>query len=553
MSRSQYDRKGILKKKTPPGELDSRHLSELLGSGINSAATRAAGLYSESRPSKIADLLNWQSATRIHFGNTLVIRYRNHAGHFNGYCRLKPDNPRKSKGKKIKYEAPVGEPAHTYFPPNTIDALRDVDQPLIITEGEKKAIKANLEGFPTIGISGVWSWQMKREPGGHGRRKGKRRLIDDLEAIEWSGRKVYIVFDSDAATNPNIEWAEWRLAKCLQEKGAIVKIVRLPQGEAGDNGEPAKVGLDDFLKANSPEDLKNLTRKSKEPRPPRKRNDVGVMNVATAHKVLDGLGDALYKSIEAAHSDECIQALATLLNKAPPEYLRVKNALRTGGGKLTEFDEIVRAVARLQKAQRAQPTTPQADEGEIQEVIARLDELGDPTSRDFSVLRRLMELGIECEEAWSLVAEKPSFATQGRDYFDSTWDNAGSQRKRRGGSGGNKSQATVMVSLAADFELWHDPDGEAFATVPVGEHRQNMPVKSKILQRCLQRRFYEATGRPVPSEALREALGVLEGKALFDGPVHPVHVRLANVRAAFTSIWRMSSGRSWRFDRLDGE
>ena len=132
---------------------------------------------------------------------------------------------------------------------------------LLITEGEKKALAANQAGFPSIGLVGVWGWK----PG------KKETLLPALERIPWKGRAVYVVFDSDIATKPDVQDAESRLAAHLAARGATVKVVRLPQGEPGADGKPVKVGLDDFLVMhgnNGPMDLRALLNAAEQPSPP---------------------------------------------------------------------------------------------------------------------------------------------------------------------------------------------------------------------------------------------------------------------------------------------
>ena len=127
---------------------------------------------------------------------------------------------------------------------------------LLITEGEKKALKATQEGFSCIGLVGVYGWK-----------DGKReRLLPSLERIAWKDRQAIIVFDSDAADNPNVRDAESRLAKQLTDRGAIVRVVRLP-GAAGAEGKPQKVGLDDFLVAHDSAELRKLLDAASEPDP----------------------------------------------------------------------------------------------------------------------------------------------------------------------------------------------------------------------------------------------------------------------------------------------
>jgi hypothetical protein len=89
------------------------------------------------------------------------------------------------------------------------------------------------------------------------------------------------------------------------------------------------------------------------------------------------------------------------------------------------------------------------------------------------------------------------------------------------------SQATDLVALAAAAELFHDPPGEAYATIEVADHHETWLVKSKGFRRWLARRYHQVHERTPGSQAVQDALGVLEGKALFEGIEAPVYVRLA--------------------------
>ena len=73
-----------------------------------------------------------------------------------------------------------------------------------------------------------------------------------LRAIDFKGREVYIIFDSDAVTKPEVRTAERDLARVLVAVGAIVHIVRIPPD--GDD----KVGLDDFIVKHGPEAFADL-------------------------------------------------------------------------------------------------------------------------------------------------------------------------------------------------------------------------------------------------------------------------------------------------------
>ena len=234
-------------------ELHPHHKRELCeGSGLTEETIRNAGIYSETNANRLKTLLNWpQMKARAACG--IVFRFRDVAGDLNGYSRFKPDNPRKdNKGKSIKYESPRGIPNRVYIPHGTVAAIPDPTVQLLLTEGEKKSLKADQEGFPCLGLVGVHGWK----------EKGHERLIADLEVIEWKGRPVKIVFDSDAAEKENVADAECRLAAQLQNRGAIVKVVRLPCGPDGE-----KVGLDDYLVANGAPAFHQLLNDATDPDP----------------------------------------------------------------------------------------------------------------------------------------------------------------------------------------------------------------------------------------------------------------------------------------------
>ncbi len=89
-----------------------------------------------------------------------------------------------------------------------------------------------------------------------------------------------------------------------------------------------------------------------------------------------------------------------------------------------------------------------------------------------------------------------------------------------------QAQRLVELAIEAGAELFHHDD-RGYATIPVGDHRETWPLRVRGFRRWLERRFYEAMGTPPGAQAVQDALGVLEGKALFDGEQIPVFTRLA--------------------------
>lgn len=89
------------------------------------------------------------------------------------------------------------------------------------------------------------------------------------------------------------------------------------------------------------------------------------------------------------------------------------------------------------------------------------------------------------------------------------------------------TQAELLLRYAEGAELFHTPAGDAYATIPVADHKETHPVKHKAFRRWLMRLFYSEQGKPPGAQALQDTLGVLEAKAHFDGPELEVYVRVS--------------------------
>src|SRR5262249_40074735 len=122
-----------------------------------------------------------------------------------------------------------------------------------ITEGEKKSLKACQDGFPCVGVTGIWCWTANNDKDENDRVVGDYKLISDFTEVKWTGRKVYIVFDSDASKKKSIRSAEKALNETLEDRGVTVVVVRLPDGKEGE-----KTGRDDFLVEHGADALRQL-------------------------------------------------------------------------------------------------------------------------------------------------------------------------------------------------------------------------------------------------------------------------------------------------------
>lgn len=89
-----------------------------------------------------------------------------------------------------------------------------------------------------------------------------------------------------------------------------------------------------------------------------------------------------------------------------------------------------------------------------------------------------------------------------------------------------QSQATRLVETGMEASLFHTPDGEAYAVIQVRDHRETWSLRSKGFRRWFARRFFELEHKAPSSQALQDALSVLEGHALYEGAEQTVHTRV---------------------------
>ena len=186
--------------------------------------------------------------------------------------RLRRDNPEwtQSKSGELKpdgkYLGPPNSGNRLYIPPGvTSEQLQDVTNPIVIVEGEKKALalwrlsryETERPRFNPVVIAGVWSWRGKvgKANGPGGERIDIKGPIADLNRIEWNARKVFVVFDTNVESNDSVNWARKGIARNLAMRHAKVEFVNLPK-DCGVNG------VDDLLAAWGPARVLELFERS---------------------------------------------------------------------------------------------------------------------------------------------------------------------------------------------------------------------------------------------------------------------------------------------------
>jgi hypothetical protein len=211
-------------------------LEDLRKSGLADATIEAAGLYT-AMPEEVRRILSARLAGQVR--HVLVFPYEVASpgvpvAQSGAYVRYKLfPSVTDGHGHTIRYYQLPGTPPRLYIPGRARAALADPAVPMLITEGEKKALKADQEGLACVAVGGLWNWQTGGRP------------IADLDRIDWVERETVIVPDSDVWTRPELLQPVFALGKEVEGRGAKLAVLKLPAARG------AKVGLDDFLCAQS--------------------------------------------------------------------------------------------------------------------------------------------------------------------------------------------------------------------------------------------------------------------------------------------------------------
>ncbi len=169
---------------------------------------------------------------------------------------FKPDQPRNSNNKVIKYEHPpkiatglfalkvplnlwrkIADRTGIAIQSESINQKRadlgfwqwliaHPEVPLCITEGAKKAGALLSAGYGTVALPGINNgYRTPKDE--QGKRIGKSHLIPQLAKLATSGRKVYLVFDQDSKpkTIKAVNAAIKKTGYLLQKAGCEVKVV----------------------------------------------------------------------------------------------------------------------------------------------------------------------------------------------------------------------------------------------------------------------------------------------------------------------------------------
>jgi 5S rRNA maturation endonuclease (ribonuclease M5) len=89
------------------------------------------------------------------------------------------------------------------------------------------------------------------------------------------------------------------------------------------------------------------------------------------------------------------------------------------------------------------------------------------------------------------------------------------------------TQSQFLIAIAKEANLFHTPDNQIFATIPIDNHFENWSLQSAEFKRWLRHQFYNQEGKPPGGQAFQDALNQIESKGQFDSPKLSVFTRIA--------------------------
>jgi hypothetical protein len=99
--------------------------------------------------------------------------------------------------------------------------------------------------------------------------------------------------------------------------------------------------------------------------------------------------------------------------------------------------------------------------------------------------------------------------------------------QRPGGRRGGPPQRDLLLAVAESAEFWHDPSRRAYASVPVADHVEHWPVRTREFRLWLAARYLDEGAATIGGQAFEDALRTLEAIAVYRRPCHPTWRRVA--------------------------
>jgi hypothetical protein len=174
-----------------------------------------------------------------------------------------------------------------------------------------------------------------------------------------------------------------------------------------------------------------------------------------------------------------------------------------GGFRVVDWQEVLRGVA---EAQSIKDVNDLLKSGHAEAIVKMIESSRPPAGDD---LQRILS----CNGGSRLRAEQ-----------------GGSQGESEADESKKQTQAQMLIMFAAGADFYHTPEKMIYASYTVNDHVETWQVRSKNFRRWLSHRFYIEQGKPPGSQAIQDALNILEAQGQYDGPEIDVFTRVAGMR-----------------------
>jgi uncharacterized protein (DUF927 family) len=164
-------------------------------------------------------------------------------------ARVRLDNPEFKDGKpQGKYVAAYGDSRHLFFGPGAGQQLQDPESSTALVESEKATLTLaawadrKQQKIVPIGMGGCYGYlgRIGKRITSNGDRIDEVGVLSDLDCV--NGRRVYVLLDSNAESNPKVKKARNALVRELKQRDCKVLICHLPQID-GVNGPDDYISL----------------------------------------------------------------------------------------------------------------------------------------------------------------------------------------------------------------------------------------------------------------------------------------------------------------------
>jgi predicted P-loop ATPase len=224
------------------GNLTTQDLEMFRRLGIDAELLEAAGVERLS-DHEARELCSHSSNRERNYAGINYPYYDPRTGH-RWTDRLRRDAPEyRDDRPRNKYLSAYGNRKRPYFPPGSAELMSDTSVPLVLVESEKASLALTAWSRRTgtkilaLALGGCWGWwcAIGKHTTANGKTVDEMGPLPDLMAIVTKRRRVYVLMDANAATNPAVQQARSALRRHLRKQKADVRILDLPE-VSGVNG-----------------------------------------------------------------------------------------------------------------------------------------------------------------------------------------------------------------------------------------------------------------------------------------------------------------------------